>query len=196
MTSPVRLATRADEPQILQYLHLMHSEGGMLPLSEARAKETFARAWDRRGGIIGVIGDYGDIRAMICLVFARSWYTDYDHLEEVFNWVHPNHRKPNLHYADDLIRFAAKTSDELSQDSMSRGGREIPLVIGVMTNSRMAGKVRLYRKILGYPSGAFFIHGAKWEQQPSGEDFWRAPFLRTRGGKRHRNGNGHAVTEG
>lgn len=165
MTETVRLATREDEDNIIKLLHLMHMESGMLPLDEECAREFFARAFNKQGGIIGVIGEKNDIRAIIYLLISRFWYTRNNHIEECFNFVRPDCRKSN--HARDLIAFAQKCSDTLS----------LPLVIGVLTNNRMEGKVRLYRRALGIPAGAFFVYGANWtEAEPSSEDFWRTPF--------------------
>ena len=65
------------------------------------------------------------------------------------------------------MKFAQRCSDEI----------KVPLVIGVLTNNRMEGKVRLYRRQMGVPAGAFFVYGANWTLcDPSREDFWKAPF--------------------
>lgn len=161
----VRIATRADEAEIVRLLHVMHAENGMHPLDERCASEFFSRAFDRKGGIIGVIGEPGGIKAMIYLLVTRFWYTRDAHLEECFNYVRPDCRKSD--YAATLIKFAQRCSDEI----------KIPLVIGVLTNNRMESKVRLYRQKLGIPAGAFFVYGANWSVcDPSSEDFWRAPF--------------------
>lgn len=177
--APVRIATAEDEPEILRLLHLMHAEGGMLPLDEQCARETFSRAFNRQGGIIGVIGSKNDIRAMIYLLITRFWYTRENHLEELFNYVRPDARKTD--YAKTLIRFARKCADEI----------KIPLVIGVLTNRALAEKVRLYRHVLGFPAGAFFVHGAEWvNAQPQNEEFWRAPFPNAREKRRLARGNG------
>lgn len=165
MTDEVRIATRADEPEIIKLLHVMHFENGMMPLDEPCASDFFAHAFDRKGGIIGVIGPPGDIRAMIYLLITRFWYTRASHLEECFNFVRQDMRKTT--YARTLIEFAQKCADEI----------KIPLLIGVLTNSRMEGKVRLYRRALGIPAGAFFVYGANWSLcDPSSEDFWKTPF--------------------
>lgn len=165
MSEEVRIATRDDEPQIINLLHIMHAESGMMPLDEECAKEFFNRAFDKKGGIIGVIGEGDDIRAAIYLLITRFWYTNENHLEECFNFVRPDVRKTD--YARTLIKFAQQCSDSI----------KIPLVIGVLTNNRMEGKVRLYRRALGIPAGAFFVYGANWSMaEPSNEDFWRAPF--------------------
>ncbi len=164
----VRIATRDDESQIIDLLHVMHFENGMMPLDEQCAREFFSRAFDRKGGIIGVIGDSKDIKAAIYLLLTRFWYTSAMHIEECFNFVRPDARKNKStnHYAPSLIRFAKRCADEI----------KVPLVIGVLTNNRMEAKVRLYRRSLGVPAGAFFVYGANWSLcHPSREDFWREP---------------------
>jgi hypothetical protein len=72
----VRVATREDEEQLLGLLEQMHAEGGLQPLSIHRAQEIFAKAFDRKGGIIGAIGPQGDIEAAIGLLINSFWYTD------------------------------------------------------------------------------------------------------------------------
>jgi N-acetylglutamate synthase-like GNAT family acetyltransferase len=161
----VRIATRADEPEIIRLLKIMHAEGGMLPLSIPRAREMFNRAFDKTGGIIGVIGPKNDIKAMIFLNISHYWYTDECHVEEIYNFVRQDHRKSE--YAKDLINFAKDCADKL----------KMPLVIGVLTNQRMESKVRLYRRILGTPVGAFFVYGANWVNlELSNDDFWKSLF--------------------
>lgn len=160
----------------MQLLKVMHCENGMMPLDEQCASEFFARAFDRKGGIIGVIGEPGDIRAQIYLLLSRFWYTKAMHLEEMFNYVRPDCRQSD--YARTLMAFGQRCSDEI----------KVPLLIGVLTNSRMEGKVRLYRRQMGVPAGAFFVYGANWTLcDPSREDFWKAPFDE----HRKRSSNGH-----
>lgn len=178
MADAVRIATAADEPEIIRLLHLMHAEGGMLPLDLDRSREMFARTFDRTGGIIGVIGDGNEIKAMICMYIAQFWYTKSNHIEEVFNYVSPDHRKSG--YAKDLIVFAKDCADKL----------KMPLTIGVLTNRRMEEKVRLYRRVLGTPVGAFFVYGANWVNlELTNEEFWKDLFKK-QGVAKSSNGNG------
>ncbi len=164
MEEVVRVATKEDEDEVMRLLHMMHSEGGLMPLDEMSAHEMFQKAFNRHGAILGVIGDPGDIKAMIFLLIGKFWYTQSYHLEELFNFIRPDKRKSD--YSDRMINFAKKCAEET----------KLPLVIGVLTNSRMAGKVRLYRRHLGYPAGAFFVYNAAWINEPSGKDFWKKPF--------------------
>lgn len=173
----VRLATPDDEDDVMQLLHVMHAEGGLMPLDEMSTREMFQRAFHRKGAILGVIGGQGDIKAMIFLLIGKFWYTQQFHLEELFNFVRPDKRGREENYAVKMINFAKKCATET----------KLPLVIGVLTNTRMEGKVRLYRRNLGYPAGAFFVHNAHWINEPSGKDFWRKPFP---GNANYLNGNG------
>lgn len=196
--SKIRLAQAGDEPEIITNLKLMHAENGWQPLDVDYARYTFARAWDRKGGILAVIGLPGHIRAMLYLMITNVWYSRQNHLQELFCWVHPDHRHSD--YGKLLIDFAKKCSDDMSQTA----GHKIPLMMGVLTNKRMAGKVRLYRRFFGLPVGATFVHNADWVDRGdlSDEDFWRVPSLRRlvmdkatkiarNGGVRPQRTNGH-----
>lgn len=152
---------------------LMHAEGGMRRLDMDRVRAMFARAFERKGGIIAVIGAPGHIRAMMYLLLTQYWYSRDDHLEEIFNWVHQDHRCSD--YSKLMIEYAKKCSDELSRDA----GEKIPLIMGVLTNKRMAAKVRLYRRSFGWPFGAVFLHNANFvnKEDVSEEDIWRVPSV-------------------
>lgn len=161
----VRIATPADLPELMRLLRLMHAEGGLFPLDEGRAKAMFELTFDRKGGIIGVLGEPGKLAGFIGLLITSFWYTRSSHLEEVFNFIDPDHRKSN--HARTLIDFAKSCADEIG----------IPLVIGVMTNRRVVEKVRLYRRALGFPAGAYFVYGGKWvSDMTENPEFWRTPF--------------------
>ncbi len=181
MTETVRIAGPSDEDEIMKLLTVMHAEGGILPLDEMSARKTFHLAFARQGGILGVIGEPGDIRAMIFLLVSRFWYTRNNHLEELFNFVRPDCRGVNQTYATTLIKFAKECAEEIG----------IPLTIGILTNHRMAGKVRFYRRVLGEPAGAWFVANSKWNNEGNPE-FWREPFPK-RGNKPIKNGPRHAA---
>jgi hypothetical protein len=143
------------------------------------AKKTFDLAFNRQGGILGVIGEPGDIKAMIFLLISKFWYTKNHHLEELFNFVRPDVRSAASSskdgYAFQLIEFAKKCAEEIG----------LPLTIGVLTNIRMEAKVRLYRRSLGVPAGAWFVHNCTWQNEIQNDEFWKDPFP-----KRGRGSNG------
>jgi|HubBroStandDraft_5_1064220.scaffolds.fasta_scaffold109655_2 hypothetical protein len=162
-------ATPADLPEFMRLFKVMHAENGLFDLDEECVLETFNRAVKNKEGVIGLIkGPDGDIRAMLFMLITRYYYTTQFHLEELFNYVAPPWRKTN--YADTLLRYAIHCQQQL----------KIPLVIGVLSGSRMEAKVRLYRRRLGMPSGAFFVHGAAPEyfERAQNFDLWR---VHTRG---------------
>jgi hypothetical protein len=154
-------ATIADLPAIMRLLRIMWAEGGMFPLDENCAREMFERVLKNKEGVIGTIkGPDGELRAMMYLLITRFWYTQEFHLEEIYSFVDPNFRKSN--YANALLKYAKHSSDTLG----------IPLIIGVLSNERMATKVRLYRRELGIPSGAFFVYNAHWVNEKTNPALW------------------------
>jgi hypothetical protein len=109
-----------------------------------------------------VIGPPGRLEASTCLLISETYYSCAWHLSELWNFVKPEFRKSRN--AEALIEFGKKCSNEIG----------IPLITGIITNSKLAQKVRLYRKRLGYPAGAFFIYNAEWvgSNKPLEENFW------------------------
>ena len=92
---------------------------------------------------------------MIYLCLRQYWYAkDGDvHLEEFLAFVRPEFRKSNN--AKALIEFAKSSSDRLG----------VPLLIGIVSNEKTAQKIRLYRRRLGEPAGAYFMYGSKTGQK-------------------------------
>ncbi len=162
-------ATPSDLPEFMRLFKVMHAENGLFAIDEDCVLETFNRAVKKNEGVIGLIkGPEGDIRAMLMMLITRYYYTTQFHLEELFNFIAPEFRRTN--YADTLLRYAINCQQQLN----------IPLVIGVLTGHRMEAKVRLYRRRLGMPSGAFFVHGAAPEyfERAQNFDLWK---VHTRG---------------
>jgi len=170
MKEAVRIAGPDDLHEVQMLLLQMHAEGGIMPLDMTEATDMFFRAFNRQGGILGVIGEPGDIRAMIYLLIGKFWYTRHFHLEELFNFVRPDCRKGKHGYAQRLISFAKECSDEIG----------LPLTIGILTNIRMEGKVRFYQRELGVPAGAWFVYNAKWQNEEPNIQFWKEPFPKRR----------------
>jgi hypothetical protein len=154
--SIIRLAAASDEDEIMALCQELHSENGLFPMSEQRVREMLRRCWDRKGGLMGLIGAPGAIEAMMLLLISSYWYTDQWHLEELFSYVRPSARRST--HAKTLVAWAKRASDEIG----------IPLVIGILSNTRTEAKVRLYRRQLQDPAGAFFVYGpTQWRPQPA-----------------------------
>lgn len=145
----VRTATREDIPQIFKLGRILFEENAITGWSEQRIVEAVNRAINGQGAVIGVIGDVGRLEAMIYLFVAKFWYTDDPHLEEVYNFVHPDYRKSDN--AKALIDFAKTTAERIN----------VPLMIGIVSNHRTEQKIRLYQRRLGKPTGAYWLFNAK-----------------------------------
>ncbi len=146
----VRLADANDENELMALTQLLHGEIGIFAFSEHKIRDLLRGALqgpvERRRGVIGVIGAPGHIEGAIYLELTSAYYSDEFCLQELFNYVLPPARKTSA--SRDLIAFAKSISDRFG----------LPLLIGVLTNERTEAKVRLYRKQLGEPVGAFFAH--------------------------------------
>lgn len=150
---------------------LLHAENAAFSRNDAKVRAMLHRAFAKQGVFIGVIGSSDAIEGAIILMISSYWYSDDLHIEELFNYVHPDHRR-SMH-ARSLLKFAKRCSDTFG----------IPLNIGVMSGKRTASKINLYRKTLGYPVGAFFLYNNPWakaECAPENDEmfFWDNPFPR------------------
>ena len=141
----VRIAEKKDEEQVLKICRNLSEENGMFPMSESKVNAMLQRAFAREGGILGLIGD-DPIEGMVYMLVSSLWYTDEPFLDELFLYVSPEHRKSRN--AIELMNFAKWCSDESG----------IPLVIGVISNQKTEGKVRLYQRQFKQPAGNFFFY--------------------------------------
>lgn len=159
----VRIATPADEDEVMAMCRALHDENGLFSLNEDKIRAYLRKCYDRKGAIVGVIGPRGKIEASTCLLISEMYYTDEWHLAELWNHVGESYRQSDN--IDALIEFGKRCSDEIG----------IPYVTAIISNRRVAGKIRKYRMRLGYPAGALFVYNGKWRDgvAPSEEDFIR-----------------------
>ncbi len=141
---------------------------GMMALALAACEENgltnpnpmklLAEIWaglTRDHGIVGIIGGQGEqLEAAILLRAEPLWYADDPSLVERAIFVHPDYRSAKGGRASRLCEFAKKAASML----------ELPLVIGILSSDRAKGKVRLYERQFGEPSGAYWIYGARTGQ--------------------------------
>ena len=157
-------ATINDIDEVMSLIRMIHAEIGIFELSDDCVREVLLRALRPQNpeGIVGIIREKdGSIAALIFLMITRMWYSQQFHLEELLNFVHPDHRKSN--YADALIRFAKHSADQL----------RIPLMIGILTRRQLEPKIRLYRRRLDMPVGAFFLYNAEYTDRSLNTDLWK-----------------------
>jgi hypothetical protein len=128
---------------------------------EPNPMKLLAEIWpalNKDRGIIGLVGVPGEKpQGAILLRIGNIWYSNEEILEERAVFIHPSYRAAKGGRARKLCEFGKKVSDELG----------IPLTIGVLSNHRTEGKIRMYERIFGKPSGAYFLYGVR-----TGE--WRA----------------------
>lgn len=155
----VTIARLEDEDRLMEMCNQLHRENGLFSLNSSKLKVLMRKCYARSDKvatpvIVGVIRNAGTIEASTCLMVSDFYYSDDWHLAELWNYVDPAFRKS--HNAEALIEFGKACADKM----------RIPLITGIITNRQMAGKVRLYRRSFGYPTGAFFVYGAKWVPEP------------------------------
>jgi hypothetical protein len=150
----VRLALPVDEAELMAMCRRLWKENGLFSFSETKVSECLRRYYRADNTIVAVIGAPGKIEASMCLMVSEFYYTTDWHLAELWNFVDEEYRRSRN--AEALIEFGKDCSDKM----------QIPFFTGIITNRQMAGKVRLYRRMLGHPAGAFFVHNSNWETEP------------------------------
>lgn len=150
MPTTVRIAMPADAQRVFDLFMMAGDENAMLPISETKVWEGIGSAVNRKGAVIGIIdGKGGEIAGAIAIMMASFWYSSAWFCQDMLNFVHPDYRAGSLNCAKDLIQFAKWWSEQLG----------VPLVMGVMSNHRTEGKVRLYRRAMTFVGGVFMYRG-------------------------------------
>ena len=144
---PVRIIfDDREEEDLMKICKQLHEENGMYNISDSKVRYMLHRAFRKEGGILGVIGEPKKIEAMIYMLVVTPWYSEDSHLEELFAFVRPEYRKTKN--ALELMNFAKWCAEE----------SHLPLLIGVISNIRTKGKIRLYQRQFSDPVGTFFMY--------------------------------------
>jgi hypothetical protein len=152
MTITVRVGTPDDVHAVMDLALMAADENGFVKPKADRLLMEIWPALNLDRGIMGVIsGEDGKVEAAILLRITIMWYSDQEILEERAIFVHPDFRSAKGGRAARLCEFAKSAADKLN----------LPLMIGVLSNSRTNAKVRLYERQFGSPAGAFFLYKAK-----------------------------------
>lgn len=149
----IRLATPDDMPEVMKLAVSASKENGFLDASaELLAKEIWP-ALHHDHGLCAVIGPSGTekIEGLVLLRIGAMWYSHQIVVEEKAIFIYPEYRSAKGGRARKLCEFSKKVADDLN----------IPLLIGVLSNTRTAGKIRMYERIFGPQAGAFFLHNAQ-----------------------------------
>lgn len=156
----IRVGTPEDLDEMMQIAMMATDENAFLDPNPGKLAAEIWPALHQDHGIVGIIGPKdGMIQGAVLLRIGHMWYSDAAVVEEKAIFIHPEYRSAKGGRAKRLCEFSKKVADTLG----------IPLIIGVLSNSRTEAKVRLYERQFGKPSGAFFLYGAKTGEVPRTE---------------------------
>lgn len=155
----VRIGTPEDVHGCMDLAIMACKENG---ISRPNPQKLLADIWPslhQSHGVIGVIGAPGEIiEGVVLLRIGNLWYSDEPIIEEKAIFVHPQFRSARGGRARRLCEFSKRVADELG----------FPLIIGVVSNKRTSGKIRLYERLFGQPAGAYFLYGGRtgaWQKE-------------------------------
>lgn len=147
----VRVGTLDDLDPMMQIAMAAVAENSFATPNTTKLLYDIYPALNLDRGIVGIIGEPGQqIEGAVLLRMGTVWYSDDVSIEERAIYVHPDYRQAKGGRAARLCEFSKGISDNLG----------LPLVIGVLSTQRTAAKVRMYSRILGEPSGAYWLYGA------------------------------------
>lgn len=149
---PIRIGRPEDLDDMMDIAMHASDENGFVQKSVRKILEQIYGALHRSNGsmmgIIGLPGEKSEGAVLLCL--SQMWYSDETVIEEKAIFVRPEFRAAAGKRARRLCQFSRYTADQLG----------LPLIIGVLSSQRTQGKVRMYQREFGEPSGAFFLHNA------------------------------------
>ena len=148
----IRLATTDDLDEVMRLAVTACEENGFLNASTELLCREIYPALLQDHGLCPVIGPKdGEIQGLALLRIGAMWYSPEVVLEERAIFIYPQHRSAKGGRASRLCEYTKKVADTLN----------LKLIIGVLSNTRTAGKVRMYTRIFGEPAGAFFLYNAR-----------------------------------
>jgi hypothetical protein len=149
----VRVATPDEVDAVMELALMGCAENEFMPHDPVLVLQDVWAALNLHDGIIGVIGPPGSqpLEGAVLLRVGNIWYSRERHIEERAIFVHPQFRKGRPAKGGRAARLAEFSMDVADQLNM-------PLTIGVLSNSRTEAKVRLYSRVLGKPAGAYWIY--------------------------------------
>ena len=144
----IRLAVPDDMAQVMKLAVMACEENGFLDARQDLLAQTVYPALVQNGGLCGVIGQPDNLEAFVVLRIGTMYYSESLCVEEKVVFVHPDYRSAKGGRARKLCEFSKQVADRL----------DLPLLIGVCSSSRTAGKVKLYERIFGPPAGAYWLY--------------------------------------
>lgn len=156
----VRPANIDDEENLFALLCMAYKENAPYKINANKVRLMVASASRDKEVIIGVIDapdGSGRIAASFGAVFAQWWYTDDWHIEDCWNFVHPEYRR--FPFAKDLLEYSKWIAEQM----------EMPLHIGIITADRMEAKIKFFSRQMPQV-GAAFVYNMKSGDGPIAGD--------------------------
>lgn len=143
----VQIGTPQDVDQLMALASSACEENGFLPPNPVKILQEIWSALHQHYGLVGIIkNETGLIEGAILMRIGDMWYSDQMVLEERGIFIHPDYRNAKGGRARKLCEFAKEVSERIN----------IPLVIGILSNTRTEAKVRLYNDSLASRLVHFF----------------------------------------
>lgn len=148
-SADVRFATTADVDGLMKLGMMAAKENGIGDTDVRKLLEVVWRGVTRQHAIAGLIeGPTGEVEAATLLLIEEQGHSREPVLVEQTVYVHPDFRGARGGRAAKLVEFNKSIADKMG----------IPMLIGILSNDRTAAKIRLYERMLGKPSGAYWLY--------------------------------------
>lgn len=145
----VRLGTPAEVDEVMRLALMGVEENAFVPVNKEKLLQEIWSALNLHQGAVGVIGDEGgEIEGAVLLRVGNVFYSDANLIEEKAIFVSPAYRSARGGRAARLAEFSKWMADKMG----------LPLIIGVLSAHRVEAKIRMYSRIMGPSSGAYWIY--------------------------------------
>lgn len=150
-TLQIRIATTADMDEVMRLAIAASEDNSFIPADPGLLAREIWPALCQDHGLCAVIGPPGGaIEGLVLLRIGAMWYSQQIVVEEKAVYVYPQFRSAKGGRARKLCEYSKHVAAELG----------LPLLIGILSNERTKAKVKLYERMFGPPSGAFWLVGA------------------------------------
>lgn len=149
----VRVGVPDDIGSVMKLAEMNTQENGLAEADPRKIFEVMRAGLARHRSIIGVVGPVGGVlEGGILLRVGPHWYTEQHVLEEQAIFVHPDYRG---------LRDGSRVRALCEWGKQVALQMNVPLVVGILSNHRTAGKMRLYESIFGPCAGAYFLYNGR-----------------------------------
>ena len=148
----IRLGMPEDFNEVMHLCSLATEENGFINPNLNKVGQEIWAGLNQNYGVVGLVGKPGEtIEGGVLIRIGAMWYGDGFVAEEKAVFVHPDYRSAKGRRAQALCEFSKNFASQLG----------LPLMIGVLSNHRTKSKIRMYERIFGEQTGAYFLYGAQ-----------------------------------